>query len=81
MSFASDVKRGASFTLGSLVVMTMWLGLAQLAIEWKLDYDVQLAASEQAESDAALLKWHPGRNASDATVERYHMLRREAGLE
>lgn len=81
MSFGSDVKRGASFTLGSLIMATIWLGLAQIAIDWKRDYDIQLEASEQAESDAALLKWHPGRNASEATIERYHWLRREAGLE
>lgn len=63
----SEILSGARYTLGALVVLTLWsIGMVQFA-QWKMEYQ----SVEEIASDAALLRFGPGVNASEAKVERY----------
>ena len=73
----SEVLSGARYTFGALVVLTLWsIGMVQV-VEWKLDYSAAQMTEEMAESDRSLLRFGPDPGEGD----RYHELRRAAGLE
>lgn len=77
----SEVFSGARYTFGGLIVMTLWtIGMVEFA-QWKLDMQATHQSVEDIESDEALLQFAPGSNASDETRNRYHELRKAAGLE
>lgn len=77
----SEVLSGARYTLGAMVVLTLWtIGMVQFA-QWKMGVEADCQSVEDIASDAALLQFAPGPNASDETRRRYHELRRAAGLE
>lgn len=67
----SEVFRGARYTLGGLIVLTLWsIGAVQF-VEWKLEMQANHQTVEEIATDDALLRFGPGANASDAAVERY----------
>lgn len=77
----SEIFSGARYTLGGLIVLTLWsLGMVQF-VEWKMGVEADYQSAEDIASDEALIQFAPGSNASDETRRRYHELRRAAGLE
>ncbi len=77
----SEILKGARYTLGGLMVLTVWtVGMVEFA-QWKLDYQADHQTVEQAASDAALLRFGPGTGASQATIDRYFELSVAAKLE
>ncbi len=64
----SEIFRGARYTLGGLIVLTVWsIGMVEI-VQWRMDYKADA-------DDASLVRFGPGPDASDADVRRYHELR------
>mgnify|MGYP003148337060 CR=1 FL=1 len=67
----SEILKGARYTFGGLMVLTVWSFAMVEFAQWKLDYQANHQTAEQIASDDALLRFGPGENASEATVQRY----------
>jgi hypothetical protein len=77
----SEILSGARYTLGGLLVLTLWsLCLVEFLL-WKIDPSTDIPTYDQKADDSALLRFGPEASASEATVQRYHELRVAAGLE
>lgn len=75
----SEILSGARYTLGALVVLTLWsIGMVQFA-QWKMENRSEAMDAEAAEYqdmvDDALLRLGPDHDASDETRSRYHDLK------
>lgn len=68
----NEILRGARYTFGALVVMTLWSISMALFVEWQWNWQVDSAIDKMNAYESALLKYGPGDMSTPEDVRRYH---------